>query len=70
MDAAVVDADGHVLEPLSAFDACTEPHRLHVTRDSYDLDHVFAGDQEIYTVSLGKMGTPDSDIIGTFGSNS
>jgi hypothetical protein len=62
MDASVVDADGHVLEPLSAFDACPEPHRLHVTRDSYGLDHVFAGDQEIYTVSLGKMGTPSSDM--------
>jgi predicted TIM-barrel fold metal-dependent hydrolase len=62
MDARVVDADGHVLEPLSAFDACPEAHRLHVTRDSYGLDHVIAGDQEIYTVSLGKMGTPASDM--------
>src|SRR6476646_11639314 len=62
MDVAVVDADGHVLEPLHAFDSVPTAHRLHVTRDSYGLDHVFAGDQEIYTVSLGKMGTPHSDM--------
>ena len=58
----MVDADGHVLEPLSAFDACAESHRLHVSRDQYGLDHVFAGDQEIVTVSLGKLGTPGSDM--------
>jgi hypothetical protein len=46
MDAAVVDADGHVLEPFSAFDSVPSAHRLHVTRDSYGLDHVFAGEQE------------------------
>src|SRR5437016_1289118 len=60
MDAVVVDADGHVLEPLSAFDACPEAHRLHVARDSYD--HVLAGQPEILTVSLGKMATPNSDM--------
>jgi predicted TIM-barrel fold metal-dependent hydrolase len=53
----VVDADGHVLEPLPVFG-----DRLHATRDSYGLDHVFAGDQEIVTVSLGKLGTPGSDM--------
>ena len=58
----VVDADGHVLEPLSAFDDCPEPHRLHVSRDSLGLDHVYAGDQEIVTVSLGKLGTPGSNM--------
>ena len=58
----VVDADGHVLEPLAAFAALPEDHRLHVTRDSLGLDHVYAGDQEIVTVSLGKLGTPGSDM--------
>jgi uncharacterized protein len=62
MDVAVVDADGHVLEPLSAFDACPEAHRLHVWRDSIGLDHVLAGEQEIVTVSLGKLGTPGSNM--------
>ncbi len=58
----MVDADGHVLEPLATFDACPEAHRLHVTRDSYGLDHVYVGDQEIVTVSLGKLGTPGSNM--------
>ena len=62
MDRTVVDADGHVLEPLTAFDDCPEAQRLHVVRDSYGLDHVFAGEQEIVTVSLGKLGTPGSDM--------
>ncbi len=62
MSIAVVDADGHVLEPLGAFASCPEPHRLEARRDSLGLDHVFAGGQEIVTVSLGKLGTPGSDM--------
>jgi predicted TIM-barrel fold metal-dependent hydrolase len=62
MTTRVVDADGHVLEPLDAFDMCPAPHRLQVIRDSYGLDHVCVGDQEIVTVSLGKLGTPGSDM--------
>jgi len=61
MSGSVVDADGHVLEPLAAFDS-PEPHRLHVTRDSYGLDHVLVGTQEIVTVPLGKLGTPGSNM--------
>jgi predicted TIM-barrel fold metal-dependent hydrolase len=53
VNARVFDADGHVLEPLDVF-----ADLLHTTRDSYELDHVFVGDQEIVTVSLGKIGTP------------
>jgi predicted TIM-barrel fold metal-dependent hydrolase len=55
VNARVFDADGHVLEPLDVF-----ADLLHTTRDSYELDHVFVGDQEIVTVSLGKIGTPGS----------
>jgi predicted TIM-barrel fold metal-dependent hydrolase len=62
MVGCVVDADGHVLEPLAAFDVCPEPHRLQVSRDSMGLDHVYVGGQEIVTVSLGKLGTPGSDM--------
>jgi len=62
MGARVVDADGHVLEPLDAFAACPEGHRLVVDRDSLGLDHVYVGDQEIVTVSLGKLGTPGSNM--------
>jgi predicted TIM-barrel fold metal-dependent hydrolase len=57
----VIDADGHVLEPLDAFDACGK-HCLRVERDTIGLDHVFVGSQEIVTVSLGKLGTPGSDM--------
>ena len=62
MTSRVVDADGHVLEPLGAFEQCPERYRLRVTRDSLGLDHVYAGDQEIVTVSLGKLGTPGSNM--------
>lgn len=58
----VIDADGHVLEPLSTFAELGDHARLHVVRDSIGLDHVFAGDQEIVTVCLGKLGTPGSDM--------
>jgi predicted TIM-barrel fold metal-dependent hydrolase len=60
MSARVIDADGHVLEPLEVFAAVPDEHRLQTTRDSYGLDHVYVGDQEIVTVSLGKIGTPGS----------
>jgi predicted TIM-barrel fold metal-dependent hydrolase len=33
-----------------------------VTRDSLGLDHVHVGQQEIVTVSLGKLGRPGSDM--------
>jgi predicted TIM-barrel fold metal-dependent hydrolase len=52
----VIDADGHVLEPLDRFP------ELNTTRDSIGLDHVYAGNQEIVTVSLGKLGTPGSNM--------
>ncbi len=60
MGARVVDADGHVLEPFSAWDGVRDDHRPRVHRDSLGLDHVVVGDQEIVTVSLGLLGTPGS----------
>jgi predicted TIM-barrel fold metal-dependent hydrolase len=36
----VIDGDGHVMEPMSAWDSVPEEHRPRVTRDSYGLDHV------------------------------
>lgn len=56
--APVVDADGHVLEPFSAWDALPDAHRPRVSRDELGLDHVVVGDQEIVTVPLGLLGTP------------
>jgi predicted TIM-barrel fold metal-dependent hydrolase len=62
MSGLVVDADGHVLEPLAAFDTGPDSHRLRVTRDSYGLDHISVGAQVIVTVPLGKLGTPGSNM--------
>ncbi len=58
--ARVIDADGHVLEPLAAWEHLPDEFRPRTHRDSYGLDHVLVGDQEIVTVSLGLLGTPGS----------
>jgi uncharacterized protein len=56
----VIDADGHVLEPLSAWAGLPADQQLRVERDAIGLDHVFVGAQEIVTVSLGLLGSPGS----------
>ena len=58
----VFDADGHVMEPMHAWDTVPEEHRLRTTRDSHGLDHVMVGNQQIALVSLGRLGTPDSPL--------
>lgn len=60
MKGSVVDADGHVLEPMSVWAEVPEQCQLRVSRDQLGLDHVVVGDQEIVTVSLGLLGTPGS----------
>ncbi|HEX2737506.1 MAG TPA: amidohydrolase family protein [Acidimicrobiia bacterium] len=62
MTERVIDADGHVLEPMSAWDGLAESAAIHVTTDKYGLHHVFAGEQEIVTAPLGLLGTPGSDM--------
>ena len=59
---AVVDADGHVLEPMSAWADLPADQALRVERDAIGLDHVFVGGQEIVTVSLGFLGSPGSHM--------
>ena len=56
----VIDADGHVLEPFSAWAGLPDDQAVRVERDTVGLDHVFVGDQEIVTVSLGFLGSPGS----------
>ena len=56
----VIDADGHVMEPMRAWANLPDEHRPRAARDDFGLDHVFVGDQEIVTVSLGRLGTPGS----------
>ena len=60
MDHTVIDADGHVLEPMSAWSGLPDAYRPQVARDSVGLDHVTVGATEIVTVSLGLLGTPGS----------
>jgi uncharacterized protein len=58
----VIDADGHVLEPMSAWGGLAPEHRVRSERDALGLDHVYVGAQEIVTVSLGFLGTPGSPM--------
>jgi predicted TIM-barrel fold metal-dependent hydrolase len=60
----VVDADGHVLEPVSAWAGLPEEHRPRIERDAAGFEHVIVGDQEILAVSLGLLGTPGSRMGG------
>ncbi len=54
----VVDADGHVVEPMAAWDPVPERHRPTVHRDSGGYEHVVVGDKEILAVPLGSLATP------------
>jgi uncharacterized protein len=60
MGVAVVDADGHVIEPMSAWDSVPEHVRPVISRDSHGYEHVVVGGKEILAVSLGLLGTPGS----------
>ncbi len=58
----VVDADGHVLEPWSAWQSLAEEHRPTATTDAHGLDHVTVGGQEVFLARLGQMGQPGTDV--------
>jgi len=58
----VIDADGHVVEPLVAWESAPVGHRPHIHRDDAGYEHVVVGDQEILAVSLGLLATPGSDM--------
>ena len=57
-DHGVVDADGHVVEPSSAWAAVPEEHRPRITADRHGYEHVVVGDTEILAVPLGTLATP------------
>lgn len=67
--AQVVDADGHVLEPMALWDRFLAPRHRHfkprVVRNDWGLDTVFVGSQEIVTAPLGLLGTPGSRMDET-----
>ena len=54
----VVDADGHVVEPMSAWETVAERHRPTVHRDRHGFEHVVVADTEILAVPLGSLATP------------
>jgi len=67
--AGVVDADGHVLEPMSLWNRHLAPdHRRYaprIVRNDWGLDTVYVGAQEIVTAPLGLLGTPGSHMDET-----
>ncbi len=56
----VVDADGHVVEPLTAWTRLPDAHRPRITRDAGGFEHVVVDDTEILAVPLGNLATPGS----------
>jgi len=61
-DAAVIDADGHVLEPLVAWATLAERYRPRIETDARGLDHVVVGNEEVFVARLGTMGLPGTDV--------
>jgi uncharacterized protein len=56
----VVDADGHVVEPLDAWHALPDAHRPRITADAQGYEHVTVGGTEILAVPLGSLARPGS----------
>lgn len=54
----VVDADGHVLEPMRAWRDVPERYRPTVRRDAHGYEHVVVDGTEILAVPLGTLATP------------
>lgn len=56
----VVDADGHVVEPETAWVGLPDAVRPRIARDAHGYEHVVVGDTEILAVPLGNLGRPGS----------
>jgi predicted TIM-barrel fold metal-dependent hydrolase len=59
---AVIDADGHVLEPRDAWIRLHESVRPRIETDAHGFDHVIVGDDDVFVAKLGEMGTPGTDV--------
>ncbi|HEY1650305.1 MAG TPA: amidohydrolase family protein [Acidimicrobiales bacterium] len=57
---AVVDADGHVVEPEVAWAGLPDAIRPRITADANGYEHVVVGDTEILAVPLGNLARPGS----------
>ena len=56
----IVDADGHVVEPESAWAAVPERYRPRISADRNGYEHVVVGDTEVLAVPLGTLARPGS----------
>jgi predicted TIM-barrel fold metal-dependent hydrolase len=56
----VVDADGHVVEPMGAWEGLPEDIRPRISTDRSGYEHVVVGDTEILAVPLGNLARPGS----------
>jgi uncharacterized protein len=56
----IVDADGHVVEPESAWAALPDRYRPRISVDRNGDEHVVVGDTEILAVPLGNLARPGS----------
>jgi uncharacterized protein len=54
----VVDADGHVVEPRSAWGSLPDRFRPEIVADANGFEHVTVDGKEILAVSLGTLATP------------
>jgi len=58
----IVDADGHVVEPESAWATLPGPHRPRISADRAGYEHVVIGDTEVLAVPLGTLARPGSSF--------
>jgi hypothetical protein len=58
----IVDADGHVIEPLEAWVGLPDGHRPRVIEDASGYEHVVVGEREILAVPLGTLARPGSSF--------
>jgi predicted TIM-barrel fold metal-dependent hydrolase len=56
----VVDADGHVVEPESAWSHLPDAVRPHIHADAAGYEHVVIADTEVLAVPLGTLARPGS----------
>jgi predicted TIM-barrel fold metal-dependent hydrolase len=56
----IVDADGHVVEPESAWHALPDRYRPRISADNAGYEHVVVGDTELLAVPLGSLARPGS----------
>ena len=56
----IVDADGHIVEPESAWAALPASVRPRISADAAGYEHVVSGDTELLAVPLGNLTRPGS----------